>query len=678
MSETETPESVQGETVETAAPATQAAEAEATAPAGETNNDATANAADAAPAESAPEAAAAPEGEAAATGEEAGKKKRKRRRRKKKSGEGEGGDRKAQVFTRFFDGQPSRQHAFRSGEVVAGRVSQCDKGAIVVDLFGKATAIADVDEPREVPELPDAPVAAKEAKAEGEAAAPEATEAPEAPAGEATEAPAAEATEAPAAEAAEAPAAAAVEAPAAEATEAPAAEAAEAPVAEATEAPVEAKEIDLNPTKLDVLEPVEVGSIYRGRVGAVSESGHVAIVNRIIDRGAAKARVAHAREQRHRLSGVVFGFNRGGFDVLVEGIRAFCPASGMSLEGIADPNAFLGQRLEFSVPQSKGGKSIIVSRRSILERDLRKASRERMKELKVGERLDGKVTDIRDYGVIVDIGGGVDGLVHQSEVSWGRGIRPADAVKKGDAVKVEVLKVQPATRKDRFGRLSLSIRRCLPDPWEANPEAIEVGVPRKGKVVRTTDFGAFIELAEGIEGLLHISELGGGKEIKHASQVLNDGDELDIIIERLDRGQRRISLSRLSEADLSAIAAGEWDPKLAPRSLKPGAHIKVVVDRVERHGIFVQVRGVLGKKGRGYIPGRELPMSGDNRKTYAQGTELEVKIIGTDRDGQLKCSVKGVQMDEERKAVREYRKEAAAQGFGTFGDLLKQKLGGKE
>jgi len=746
-------------------------------------------------------------------GEGDGKKKRKRRRRKKKKkgAEGEassdgGKEKKDQAFTRFFDGHPPRQHAFRTGEVIAGRVDRVEAGAIVVDLFGKATAIADVDEPREIPievttetsagatTSPEvagatpsadvrapAPAAAKTAtlpsepstapsdsgpstaSSEGTAASGAAptqastheapsTDAPSADAqstdaqstdapstdaqstdAQSTDAPSTDApsTDAPSTDAQPADAqstdaqstdAPSTDAPStdAQSTDAPSTDApstdAQSTDAQSTDAPsTDAQSTDaqptdalstdassnakdvkddakakpkkapepeytpeqLAPTELEPLEPPAVGSIFRGRVAAVSESGHIAIVNRLIDRKLAKARVRHARDERNRLRGVVFGYNRGGFDVIVEGIRAFCPASGMALGMIDDPENFVGQRLEFTIPTGKTGRSIIVTRRGILEREARKAARERMKTLEKGQRLKGPVTEIRDYGVLVSLGDGLDGLVHQSEVSWSRGVRPADAVSVGQEVEVEILKVTPATRKDRHGRVALSIKACLPDPFDEHAEVLKRGVPRKGKVVRTTDFGAFVELVPGIEGLLHISELG--RDLKHANEVLKEGEEIDILIERLDKKERRISLSRLTKSDLQAIESGEWDPTLAPKSLKRGAHIQVTVDRVEHHGIFVQVAGVLGKRGRGYLPNRELPEGrGDKKKRFAPGTTHEVKIIGTDRDGGLRLSIKGREIDEERKAVREYRKEASKQGFGTFGDLLKQKIAGSD
>jgi small subunit ribosomal protein S1 len=440
---------------------------------------------------------------------------------------------------------------------------------------------------------------------------------------------------------------------------------------------------DLADADLSLLDPLpeieapQPGAIFRGRIGAVAESGHIAIVNRLVDKAAVRKALRAARERHQRVYGVVYGYNRGGFDVLVGGIRAFCPASAMSLTPIEDPKTFIGQRCEFSLPQDKGGKkSIIVSRRNILEKEARKRARERMEELELGAKLQGKVLDVRDYGVLVDLGGGLDGLVHMSEVSWSRGVRPHEVVKAGDEVEVQVLKITPATRKDRYGRVSLSMRACQPDPWEAAQEVLRPGMPIKGKVVRTTDFGAFIELQENVEGLLHISELGGNKELTHAKQAVSEGDEIDVVIERVDREQRRISLSKLSEVDAKAIEAGEIEVGKAPRSLKPGSHIAVIVKRVEHGGAQVQVDGVLGKRGRGFIPNRELQdVRGEKRKGLSQGDVVEVKIIGTERDGTLRCSVRARLLDEERKAVREYRKESAKQGLGTFGDLLKAKLG---
>jgi len=136
-------------------------------------------------------------------------------------------------------------------------------------------------------------------------------------------------------------------------------------------------------------------------------------------------------------------------------------------------------------------------------------------------------------------------------------------------------------------------------------------------------------------------------------------------------------LSKVTAEDKKAIESGEFDPAAA-RSLKQGGYVTVVINRVEHHGVLGTVKGVVGKRGRVYIPNRELVVEGASRKkAYAPGVEVEAKIVGKDREGQLRCSIKARHADEERRAVKEYRKEASKQGFGTFGDLLKAKLGQK-
>ncbi len=647
------------------------------------------------------EEGAADEAAQAAGGTEGAKKKRRRRRKKKpgqgaeaKEGEAPRAEKPAKegqggVFARFFDsGSAGKRHAFSAGEVVAGRVASVNEGAFTVDLFGKAVAYVDIFEPHEVPVLPDPP-AAPEAGAEGQPAEGTSAEAQAVegqPAEGQAEAPVeAAAQEAPAAEAAPA------EPAQAEAAAEPVQAAAEAAPAEASaeasaeaEAGEEAGSDESHDDAHEEAEPEpepppapEVGSIFRGRVGSVAESGHIIIVNRIIDTQAAKQRIAKAREQRRRVRGVVFGFNRGGFDVLVEGIRVFCPASGMTLTPVENPEELLGQRLEFTVPPAKAGThGFVVSRRGILERQQRKAVKQLFRSLQPGQRLKGKVTQVREFGIFVDLGG-IEGLVHQSELSFSRGVRPQDAAKPGDEVEVQVLRVgEGQTRRERE-RVSLSMKALQDDPWGAHADLLEVGSVITGKVVRTTDFGAFIEIAPQIEGLLHISELG--RELKHANQVLTDGQELRVVVERVDRKARRISLSKLSQAEEKALETGVDSKNARPPKL--GAHLKVVVEKIDPGGVVVQIPGVFGRRGRGFIPNSEMgtERGTDHRKGFPPGTEIQVKAIGVDRDGGHRFSRKALLVEEEKRAVQDYRREVARQGLGTFGDLLRAKLeGGKQ
>jgi small subunit ribosomal protein S1 len=216
----------------------------------------------------------------------------------------------------------------------------------------------------------------------------------------------------------------------------------------------------------------------------------------------------------------------------------------------------------------------------------------------------------------------------------------------------------------------------LPDPWDAHADSLTEGSILKGKVVRAAEFGAFIEIAPEVEGLLHITELG--RDLKHANQAVQEGEEIYVAVERVDRKLRRVSLSKLSAAEVADFEAGNLTrDDSATRNLRQGNNVKVKIERIEPRCVFGRVTGTVGRRGRVFIPSSETgtERGADLRKTFPVGSEIEAKIIGTDRDGSLKCSVKAMQIDEERQAVKNYRREAAKQGFGTFGDLLRAKLG---
>lgn len=606
----------------------------------------------------------------------------------------------AQVpFGRFFEGSPgSRRHAFAVGEVVAGRVTRTAHGTILVDLFGKATAIVDETEPREVQFPP--PAAEKPLEvAPGDAAAvdtapsdaavvdaaPSDAAAVDAAPSNAAAVDAAP-TESTAGVRASLPAQVIVDPAGSEPLAVPAVLADSEEHAEVDHddgggehedagtlaAPIEA---DLPPPPLP-----SIGEIYRGRVGAVAESGHIALVNRLIDGKAARQRIERAREDRTRVIGLVYGFNRGGFDVLVDGVRAFCPASGMALGHVEDPVEYVGQKLEFSVPPVKAGThGLVVSRRAILERESRKQARDRVKSMQLGERVHGVVSQVREFGLFIDIGGGLEGMVHVSEMSWDRAAKPSDIAHVGDEVDAQVIRLPDRKdKKERHERIGLSLKAVQADPWDEHGDLVAEGRVFKGKITRVAEFGAFVEVTPGVEGLLHVSELG--TNLQHAKDGAKEGEEIWVLIERTDKKARRLSLSKLSAANVKGIESGEINLEaFKVKAPKAGAALQVIVERVEQHGIFVQLEGVLGRKGRGYIPNVEMATERgtDHRRKFPIGTKLEAKIIGTDREGGLKLSRKALINDEEKRAVQDYRREASKQGLGTFGDLLRAKLGGK-
>lgn len=230
---------------------------------------------------------------------------------------------------------------------------------------------------------------------------------------------------------------------------------------------------------------------------------------------------------------------KGGFEVRVAGgLRGFCPFSHMELHRVIDPSGFSGQRLQFRIiDYAEGGRRLVLSRRAILEEEKAQRKEELKQVLKEGMVVNGKVISVRDFGAFVDIGG-VQGLLPISEVAWERVQQIKDHLSVGQEVQVSILQLD--WERDR---ITLSLKQTLPDPWEKAFQRYPEGSRHIGKVVRLAAFGAFVSLEPGLDGLLHISALGGGKRINHPKEVLSQGQEVAVKVESLDPEKKRLSLS---------------------------------------------------------------------------------------------------------------------------------------
>ncbi len=229
---------------------------------------------------------------------------------------------------------------------------------------------------------------------------------------------------------------------------------------------------------------------------------------------------------------------KGGFEIRISGtIRGFCPFSQMGLGRIGTPADYTGKRLQFIIMEyGEKGRNVILSNRVILERERQEKRAEMMQSLQEGQVVRGKVVSLQKFGAFVDIGG-MQGLLPMSEIGWGRIENINDALKVGEEIEVAVLKID--REKDR---ISLSLKKLLADPWEKVESTYPEGSVHSGKVVRLTKFGAFIALEPGIDGLLHISRMGAGKRVGHAGEVLKDGQDIEVKIEKVDRAAKRLSL----------------------------------------------------------------------------------------------------------------------------------------
>jgi small subunit ribosomal protein S1 len=236
------------------------------------------------------------------------------------------------------------------------------------------------------------------------------------------------------------------------------------------------------------------------------------------------------------VTGTILGRTKGGLIVDI-GVRAFLPGSQVDLRPVRDLDKLIGKPFPMKIiklNQKRG--NIVLSRRELLEEERKHLKDQTLSGLVEGKRIKGKIKNITEYGAFVDLGG-LDGLLHITDMSWGRVSHPSELFQVGDEIEVVVLKFDRANE-----RVSLGYKQRLPDPWEAVEQRYPVGTKLKGKVVSLTDYGAFVELEEGIEGLVHISEMSWTQRVKHPSKVVTIGDVVEVVVLDVDRGNKRISL----------------------------------------------------------------------------------------------------------------------------------------
>ena len=277
-------------------------------------------------------------------------------------------------------------------------------------------------------------------------------------------------------------------------------------------------------------------------------------------------------EQR-AIAGVVTEFVKGGLRVDV-GVPAFLPASRSGAKDQAEIEKLVGQEIQCKIIKlDTTDEDVVVDRRVVLEEEEKQARQKRLAELAEGAIVRGTVRSVTDFGAFVDLGG-LDGLLHVTDMAWHRVAKPSDFVNPGDSVEVKILKISPETR-----RISLGMKQLTPDPWTLASENFQVGQRVQGKVSRLTDFGAFIELAPGLDGLIHISEMSWSKKIKRPSDVLKPGESVEALVLGVNAAERRISLG------LKQALGDPWDE--AARKYAPGNIVEGPVSSLTNFGCFV-------------------------------------------------------------------------------------------
>ena len=241
---------------------------------------------------------------------------------------------------------------------------------------------------------------------------------------------------------------------------------------------------------------------------------------------------------------MVTGVNKGGLEVDVGGVRAFCPLSQLELRPVADPAAYVGRRLAFRVTryeEDRRGTNVVLSRRALLEEEARGRAVETRGKVVVGAVLPGVVTALKDFGAFVDVGG-IEGLLPASEIGFQRGTGPADVLTVGQPVTVQVMRVEKRDDPKRPEQVSFSLKALERDPWQDAAAQFRRRHDRARAGERTEAFGAFVQLAPGVEGLLHVSELGAQRPLRHARDAVKPGDALEVAVLAVEPDKRRISL----------------------------------------------------------------------------------------------------------------------------------------
>ncbi|MBT3602813.1 MAG: S1 RNA-binding domain-containing protein [Candidatus Latescibacteria bacterium] len=292
-----------------------------------------------------------------------------------------------------------------------------------------------------------------------------------------------------------------------------------------------------------------------------------------------------AKEKGIPVEGKVTGFNPGGLVVNLGGARAFCPMSQIDMGFVDDPASYAGRTLTFKIMELRGRDNVVVSHRAYLVEENSKLADELRKELAVDQEIVGKVTRLERFGAFVDLGG-VEGLVHVSEISYTRVDSPGDVLQKGQELRVKILELKDLGGKEE--RISLSLKAMEPDPWDKAVEEFREGEIVKGKVVSTPNFGAFVELAPGIEGLIHISQLSSGKRISNPTEVVSVGQEVQARVQEINRRQKRISLSMRAveeAAEQSAAAEDMAAFKTQQETQAPSGADNAMAEALRRAGL---------------------------------------------------------------------------------------------
>ena len=372
--------------------------------------------------------------------------------------------------------------------------------------------------------------------------------------------------------------------------------------------------------------------------------------------------VKYACENNTTMTGTIVERVKGGLSVDI-GIPAFLPGSQVDIRPIRDLDQFVGQKLDFNIIKyDRKRNNVVLSRRAILEKQREEEKRATLENIQEGKIVEGTIKNITDYGIFIDLGG-IDGLLHITDISWGRISRPADNFSKGQKIQVKVLSFDRERE-----RVALGLKQLTENPWETIHEKYPVGAIMTGKVVNLTDYGAFVELEPGVEGLVHISEMFWTREIRHPSKVLTPGQQVQVMILEVKTEEKRISLG------LKQTMSNPWET--LKEKYPVGTIIKGVVRNITNFGVFVGIEdgidGLIHLSDISWTQKVKHPAD-----VFKKGQEIEAMVLNVDVENEkFSLGVKQIEKNPWEEFTAKYGPGAVITGkvtnitdFGIFVEI---------
>ena len=364
------------------------------------------------------------------------------------------------------------------------------------------------------------------------------------------------------------------------------------------------------------INPGDIVEVYIERLEDIN--GHAVLSREKAKREESWINLEKALEEQKRVNGVIFGKVKGGFTVDLEGATAFLPGSQVDIRPIKDLGALMGTPQPFQIlKMDRRRGNIVVSRRAVLEDSRAEAKSELVANLQEGQVLQGIVKNITDYGAFVDLGG-VDGLLHVTDISWKRINHPSEALQMGESVQVKVIKFNDETQ-----RISLGIKQLTEDPWLKVVDRFPVGSKMTGVVTNITDYGSFVELEDGIEGLVHVSEMSWTKKNVHPGKIVSTSEKVEVIVLEIDVSKRRISLG------IKQCIENPW--KSYKDNNKTGSTIEGEIRNITEFGLFIGLSDDID----GLVHLSDLSWDGNGDeliKGFTKGDSIKAKILDIDVD----------------------------------------------